>query len=315
MSVAAHAEEPGVLLRRALCAFVAAPASPRPLAVFRISLSVVLLALALCCAGNLYDIFGPGGFVQWSIAESSTWSSVPGLSWFTTLLAPFGLDAAATTRAVFFAYILGLALLLLGWRTRLAAFVAWLTQQALQVSGYFSVYGVDHWANAALFYCLLFPISDAFSLDRLAGRTRGGPSPAARLAIRVLQLHLCIAYFCSGVDKAAGPTWWNGEAIWQSLHRPDLAQFNCSWLAQVPWLPMLLGWATITLEIGYPIYVWSRRTRRAWVLGTVCLHLGIAVFLGLWSFSAIMIVFNVAAFLVDPTPAVVPQSLSPPEIS
>jgi hypothetical protein len=40
-----------------------------------------------------------------------------------------------------------------------------------------------------------------------------------------------------------------------------------------------------------------------WALGTVGLHAGIAVTMGLWSFSAVMMVLTTAAFLAPDRPA------------
>jgi hypothetical protein len=49
--------------------------------------------------------------------------------------------------------------------------------------------------------------------------------------------------------------------------------------------------------------MWSRRTRRAWVVATAAMHLGIAMLMGLGVFGAIMIVLTVAAFGVRAAPA------------
>jgi hypothetical protein len=298
-----HNEGPRALLYRALGAFVGEPASARPLAALRIGLAVVLLGQALAIAGSLYELYGDGGYVQWALIESFATPGTPRLSWFARALGWLGLGPAAAIRAVFLTYLGALVFLLVGWHTRIAALVAWLTHLAMNVTGGASIYGVDQFANIALFYCLLFPVAHSASLDLRAGRCRGEPSPGARLALRVLQIHLCIVYFTSGLAKAEGPNWYNGEVIWESLLRPDMAQFDLTWLAWYPWIPTLAGWGTLFLEIGYPALVFFRQTRRAGVLGIVGMHVGIAVFLGLWSFSAVMIVLNVAAFLVSPEPS------------
>ena len=53
---------------------------------------------------------------------------------------------------------------------------------------------------------------------------------------------------------------------------------------------------TLVLEAGVFAFVWHPRLRRFWLWGIVGMHLGIALLLGLWTFAAIMIVFDVAAF-------------------
>src|SRR5207248_1654794 len=94
-----------------------------------------------------------------------------------------------------------------------------------------------------------------------------------------------------------GEQWRNGEAMWRAVMRPRFAAFDLSWLATHPTIPLLACWSTLVVELGYVLFIWSQRTRRAWALATIGLHLGIGIFLGLWSFAALMIVLNVAAFL------------------
>jgi hypothetical protein len=159
-------------------------------------------------------------------------------------------------------------------------------------------------AHIGLFYCMLMPAGHALSLDRRAGRVPAGLTAGARLSLRVLQLHLCVVYLSSGFSKATGEQWWTGEAIWLAPMRPDLATMDFSWLARVPWLAWLACWGTLAVELGYPIFIWHRRTRAPMALATLGLHAGIAVALGLLSFSATMALLTTSAFLVSAKPRV-----------
>ncbi len=295
-------------LRAAAVSFVSAPASARPLAVLRIGLAAVLLIQALALGEKLLDLYGARGIIPWQVGEALTPPGVPRIAWVVGQLAPLGVSPDDCVRGVFLAYVAGLACLLVGWHTRLAALVAWLTHLALTVSGNASIYGVDQFANIALFYCVVMPVADAASADRLAGRTTGAPSSGARLALRVLQLHLCVVYLASGLEKAAGEQWWNGEAIWRAFIWPSMSVFDFTWLAEVPWVAKLACWGTLLVEIGYAFLVWPRATRRWMALATLGLHLGIAVTLGLVTFAALMMVLTTAAFLVSPEPRAVPAA-------
>jgi hypothetical protein len=287
-------------LGNALVAFVSAPASARPLAFFRIGLGAVLLAQATAVAGHLLELYGNQGIVQWSVAEPLAPAGVPRISWLAAVLAPFGAGEASCVRAVFLLYVAGLAGLLLGWRTRASACVAWLTHVALGVSGATASYGADQFATLSLFYCTWMPVGGALSVDRWRAGGPVAPSASARLSLRVLQLQLCIAYFASGVEKASGEQWRNGEAVWRAVMRPDLNQADCTWLAAVPWVALLACWGTLAVEVGYAFLIWPRRTRTAWAVATIGLHVGIALAMGLWSFSGLMIVLTASAFLVSP---------------
>jgi hypothetical protein len=286
-------------------AFVSAPASPLPLAVLRIGLAAVLLLQALSIAGKLSELYGEQGIIQWSIVHTLSAEGMPRIAWIAEALAPYGVSADDCVRGVFLVQVASLACLLIGWHTHLAALLAWLTHLAMTVSGNASIYGVDQFAIIGLFYCVCLPVGEVLSADRTAGRTSGEPSAAARLGLRLLQLHLCVVYLSSGIEKASGEQWWNGEAIWRALQWPDMAFFNFNWLAEVPWLALLICWGTLLVEIGYAFFIWPRWTRKLCLLATVGLHVGIAATMGLVFFSAVMIVFNVAAFgfSAEPRPA------------
>src|SRR5262249_4404721 len=92
-------------------------------------------------------------------------------------------------------------------------------------------------------------------------------------------------------------------AFWRSIMRPDFAQFDMGWVADFPLLAQLVCWGTLLVEISYPLLVWVKWTRTAGALGTGGMHVGIAVTLGLVSFAGVMIVLNVAGFLVSGEPA------------
>jgi hypothetical protein len=292
-------------LRRArerAVAFVAEPASPRPLGVFRIGVAAVLLLQGLALSRSLLHFYGPHGLTQWSITDALATPGVPRLSWVADALAPRGVSPADCVRGVFVVYVGALAALLIGWHTRAAAALAWLTHLAMKVSAMTSVYGVDEFAHIALFYCIWMPVGHAFSLDVAEGRVSGAPSAAARLALRVLQLHLCVVYLSSGIEKASGPQWWNGEAIWRALNLPEFRQFDFTWLAQARWVGKLVCWQTLAVELGYAFLVWPRRTRKGMALVTIGMHVGIGVFMCMVSFASLMIVLTLSAFLVSAEP-------------
>jgi hypothetical protein len=275
-----------------------APAHPRCLAILRVGLAGVLLLQALALGGSLHELYGQQGIVPWSIAARLTPPAAPTVGGLAQLVAPLGLSEPLCLRAVFLLYVASLGALLVGWRTRCSAVLAWLLHLMLLATGFASSYGVDQLAHIALFYCIWFPVGHDWSLDCLAGRCRAEPSFAAGLGRRVLQAHLCIVYFASGVEKAMGEQWWNGEAIWRATLRSDLSTFDFTWLAGAPCLAALLCWATLLVEIGYGVFILLPRARALWVLSAIALHAGIALTLGLLSFSALMIVLNVAAFLI-----------------
>lgn len=284
--------------------------SPRPLAWFRIGLAGVLLIQAFGLIGHLEDLYGRHGVVDWAVNGSDQSAWVPIVPWLDRMLALVGVPAAFGVPLTFAAYVGGLFGLLAGYRSRLTAALAWIAHSALVNSGSMSCYGVDEFAQIGLFYCVCFPVGHAFSLDRASNRVGAGPTFEAWLGLRVLQLHVCIIYTWSGVEKALGEQWWNGDAVWRAVMGAPLASpIDCTFLATVPWLSKGMCWMTLVLEAGVIAFVWHPLLRKLWLVGIVGMHLGIGVVLGLWTFSAVMIVFDIAAFCIPagagepPTPA------------
>jgi len=294
-------------IKRRVADFFTAPASPRPLAALRIGIASVLLIQALSIAGSIHELFGDRAIVQWSTlsgdgAGMGYHGLVPRVSDLAALLAPYGISSADCVQGVYFTYVLALGCLLIGWRSNLAGGFAWISHLMLCASGYMTIYGVDQFANIALFYCTWMPVGAAWSYDQSSGRVSDSPSIPARIGLRVLQVHLCLVYLTSGIEKAKFDQWWNGDAIWRSVNLPEMAQFDMTWLAQVPWLPILLGWGTLAIELGYALLIWPRWTRKWMAVATLSLHAGIAVTLGLYSFSGVMGALTIAAFLVSSEP-------------
>ena len=117
-----------------------------------------------------------------------------------------------------------------------------------------------------------------------------------------MQFHLCIMYLASGIEKASGIQWWNGELLWRALNTPIYKQYDMSWMIDYPYLTQLGGWATLFFELGYIVFIWPRSTRRWWIMAMVGLHLGIAVFMGLGVFGVLMAMLTPALFAVSAEP-------------
>jgi len=286
----------GKALGRAAERFALAPASPYPLAIFRIGLSALALVQLALIRPYVQQLYGNFGFIQWAILETSPGLWVPSVGKLCVLLQGYGVSSAACLDGVFAIFALALVGLALGWKTRVFAAIAWVAHTLTINSGYLSLYGFDTMMQLCLFYFVWMPVGAAISVDSWRRAKPVVPTVGAGLALRTFQIHLCIIYLDAGVGKLRGQQWRNGEAIWRAFSSPDFATFDFSWLARVPALALFLTWTTLIIEIGYAPFIWSRRTRPWWIVLTVVLHLGIAVTLGLWMFSLVMMLMTVCAF-------------------
>jgi hypothetical protein len=108
-------------------------------------------------------------------------------------------------------------------------------------------------------------------------------------------------YLASGLSKLQGSSWWTGDAPWLTMANYEFSpMYIGSYLAALRYLAehrllysitMNAGtWFTLGLEIGFPFLVWHRHTRWVMIVMAVILHLNIAIFMGLVTFSMMMLV-------------------------
>jgi hypothetical protein len=221
---------------------------------------------------------------------------VPRLGWFVALAAQLGVHEERVLRLAWLCLFASGCALIVGASCRFGAIAAWFLHLCAAKSGTFVSYGMDNFMTIGLFYLMLSPLPDRASLD---GRLRDlRPKNPELLGFwhRVLQLHLCVIYFFSGLTKCLGSGWWNGSNVWRALIRPPFNVIDPDVLVRWKDLFPVAGILVCLLEFGYPFFIWSSRTRKIWFFGTCGMHLVIGVAMGMYLFSFVMIVLNVTAF-------------------
>ena len=221
---------------------------------------------------------------------------VPRLGWFIALAAQLGVREE---RVLFLAWVCLFAsgcALLVGVACRFSAIAAWLLHLCAAKSGGFVSYGMDNFMTIGLFYLMLSPLPDCFSLDWRLRDLRPKDPQLLGFWRRVLQLHLCIIYFFSGLTKCLGSGWWDGSNVWRALIRPPFNVIDPEILVRWKYLFPVAGILICLLEFGYPFFIWNTRTRKIWLFGVCAMHVAIAVTMGMYLFSLVMIVLNLAAF-------------------
>jgi hypothetical protein len=211
----------------------------------------------------------------------------------------------------FHVFFLTMMLLMsLGLWTRYTLALSWIGAMSYVQRASSTVFGLDSMMMIVLFYLMIGPSGAAFSLDAWLRKRRerrqgleptdAEPSFAANFAIRLIQVHFCIIYLASGTSKLLGSTWWSGTSLNFVMLNAEFAPMHYApyfqtlkfmaghrWLWETFMAFNIVG--TILLEIGLPFLIWNPRCRWALICGSVLLHTGIAVFMGLTTFSLIMI--------------------------
>ena len=77
------------------------------------------------------------------------------------------------------------------------------------------------------------------------------PSVAANLAIRLIQVHMCIIYLFSGMASCRAKCGGAGDAVWYSSANLEYQSLDMLWLANHPWLINLMTHVTVFWELSY----------------------------------------------------------------
>ena len=298
---------------RQVVAFLYEPSRDHWLTILRVGLGLVtvLYCVLLHSDWNLLLAASGRGLLGRQLSEAALRGEsplIPRVSWIVDIAGQAGINEPATLTAIFLVLLAAGLALIAGFRCRSAAIVSWLLHLSTAKSAGLLSYGVDNFITIGLFYLMLSPLPDSHSLDwkLRGGRTTVDPRLLGFFR-RVLQIHLCIIYFFSGLTKALGSGWWDGTNLWRTLTRPPFDTVPAALLVRWQALLPAAGIAVWLIEITYPGMIWPRRTRLVW-LGLICaMHAAIGLGLGMYLFALVMIVLNVAAFA--------PVSLAPARLA
>lgn len=204
-------------------------------------------------------------------------------------------------RLLYMLYLNLCVLLVLGMHTKFAALLLLFLHISIFTALPQYSYGADYFCNILLFYCLVFPTQRSSSIDQWMLRLPRVSNRQRNLCLGILRIHLCLVYFFSGLDKALGYDWWNGQALWKAMHLPYFHTQNLlqAFLPYFPsWLFTVGGVAVVLLELSYPLALLVPRIRNTILYSILLLHLLIALTMGLYLFSLVMIFLNVISWLI-----------------
>jgi hypothetical protein len=130
---------------------------------------------------------------------------------------------------------------------------------------------------------------DALSVDQLIRGRQASPSGEYRWPVRAAWLILSTVFFAAGYAKLRHGAWdwaFSGNmsfVLWEHQFPPEHPEALVpwgQWIARRPWLCHALGAATLILEAGYPLAMFSRRARLVLVPGMILAVLGFRVLMG-----------------------------------
>jgi hypothetical protein len=270
------------------------PTDPATLGLIRVLAGAMLFYTHLVWTLDLTGFFGVDSWLTPEAISQLPGHSVLKWSWF------YWIESPALLWTAHIAALIVFALLTIGLWSRTMSVLAFFATVSYINRASLAQFGLDDTNAMLALYLMLGPCGAEYSVDRWLTRRRRGavlpmePSIGANIAIRLLQVHLCVIYLFSGIGKIQGDTWWNGNAVLMAVGNLEYQSVSATWLIRYRYLAALLAHITVFWETFYCVLVWPRLTRPLVLAIAVGVHMGIGLFLGMWTFGLAMLIANIA---------------------
>ncbi len=271
------------------------PQAPHTLALIRILGGAMLLYTHLVWTIDLEAFLGPTSWLTRDTVRLMN-EGPDGKSYAISYL--LWVDSPALIWMLHLAALVVFILLTIGLWSRVAAVLAWIItiSYCQRLTG--SWFGLDQINAFIATYLMLGPCGAVYSVDHWLARRRGEapvqPAMSANIAVRLLQVHMCVIYLFGGIGKMRGASWWDGSAMWMSIASLEYQSLDLTWLVRYRWFLALMTHLTVFWETFYCFFVWPKLTRPICLILAVFVHGGIALFLGMKTFGLAMLIGNLA---------------------
>jgi hypothetical protein len=193
--------------------------------------------------------------------------------------------------ACYLTLLLSAICLTLGLLTRAASVIVYLVWISMFHRNPFWINGEDAVINMLLFFAMFAPLGFRYSIDSVLSREpRGIHVVRSAWSLRLIQLSVVMIYIFSLPAKYMDDiAWRDGSAIYyvslstRWFRFPEINIFHSLYLS------VIATYATLAVELTFPLLVWFKRTRTFALISITVLHLGVAALL-----SSTVTFFNLA---------------------
>lgn len=110
-------------------------------------------------------------------------------------------------------------------------------------------------------------------------------------AFLAAQVQIAFAYFAAGMLKLKGVHWMDGTALYYALMNDDYTcGFAKHYLAHNSFFIYAGTWLTLFLQLGFPVLIWFKKTKRITLALGILVHLLIIFLMGITDFGVIMLI-------------------------
>ena len=190
--------------------------------------------------------------------------------------------------------ILSAALLMIGWHSKIAAFICWLVWVSLWNRNPLLFDGDDAILKIMCWYLMLSPCGNCWSVDT---KLQKRPQFVAVWPLRLVQFQIALIYFVSGWVKFYSLDWQSGDVIQYVLIHPHYSRWD-GWAfsseAAIPEIFAGLADFIKWWEVLFPLALIHPLSRKLSLLIGLMFHLGLFLTMNLRWFPIIMLALYLA---------------------
>ena len=200
-----------------------------------------------------------------------------------------GAQATTLAYAIVWMGIIAAFMLMIGWQSRLAAFITWLVWVSLWNRNPLLLDGDDAILKLMCFYLMLSSCGNCWSVDACL---QIKPQQVSVWPLRLIQFQIALIYFVSGWVKFHSPEWLDGTIMQYVLIHPQYSRWDGWSFIDNPLLSgVLLALAGFIRwwELLFPFLLINARSRKISLLIGILFHAGLLLTMNLRWFPVIML--------------------------
>lgn len=185
--------------------------------------------------------------------------------------------------------LLLIVLFMFGIGGRVLALGLWFIDMAFQHRNISICFGADYIGSLLLLYLAFSNNQDFLTVGKSIKNRSDFSRQLSSVMYRMLQIQISVIYAYTGFEKLKGATWWDGTALWNVLANYQITVISFEWLRFVPFFIVFITLMTIVFEIYFPVAMLLPKIKYPWLIMGFMFHFGIAIMLGLTTFSTVMV--------------------------
>ncbi|MGV2619563.1 HTTM domain-containing protein [Halobacillus sp. ACCC02827] len=204
-------------------------------------------------------------------------------------------DSAAYFEVMFHAGLIFSFLFMIGTGGKFTQIMNFLFTFSLINRNAFISDGGDNILYLCLFYMLFMNVTAYFSVTflrrpKFLDRWKDTFAIIHNFGLAFVVIQLSIMYFTSGIYQIMGERWNSGTALYYILQVEQYSsEFWEGVLTSNTYFIVFFTYASILIKLAFPLALFNKYAKYIIIAGIIAFHIGIAIVMGLITFSAIMI--------------------------